>query len=190
MEIGDWVFHEAARQAEHWHHLRNETLVISINVSPAQFRSSNSVFNAWIDHLRDINLPGIFINVEITEGLILDASPTVTNGLLKFRDAGILVSLDDFGTGYSALSYLRKFNINFLKIDQSFVRNLSCSSSDMTLCEAIIVMAHKLGIKVIAEGVETTQQRDLLQAAGCDFAQGFLISHPVPAQELEKILLS
>jgi EAL domain-containing protein (putative c-di-GMP-specific phosphodiesterase class I) len=190
VEIGDWVFHEAARQAEHWHHLRNETLVISINVSPAQFRSSNSVFNAWIDHLRDINLPGIFINVEITEGLILDASPTVTNGLLKFRDAGILVSLDDFGTGYSALSYLRKFNINFLKIDQSFVRNLSCSSSDMTLCEAIIVMAHKLGIKVIAEGVETTQQRDLLQAAGCDFAQGFLISHPVPAQELEKILLS
>ncbi len=190
VEIGDWVFHEAARQAEHWHHLRNETLVISINVSPAQFRYSNSVFNAWIDHLRDINLPGIFINVEITEGLILDASPTVTNGLLKFRDAGILVSLDDFGTGYSALSYLRKFNINFLKIDQSFVRNLSCSSSDMTLCEAIIVMAHKLGIKVIAEGVETTQQRDLLQAAGCDFAQGFLISHPVPAQELEKILLS
>jgi len=188
--IGDWVFHEAAHQAEHWRHLRSEILVVSINVSPAQFRHSNTVFNAWFDHLRDIGLPGSFINAEITEGLILDASQTVTNSLLKFRDAGILVSLDDFGTGYSALSYLRKFNIDFLKIDQSFVRNLSCNSSDMTLCDAIIVMAHKLGLKVIAEGVETTQQRDLLRAAGCDFAQGFLISHPVSAQELEKILLS
>ncbi|MDD5271977.1 MAG: EAL domain-containing protein, partial [Methylovulum sp.] len=91
--------------------------------------------------------------------------------------------------GYSSLAYLKKFHIDYLKIDQSFVRNLHINSDDMTLCEAIIVMAHKLGITVIAEGIETTEQRDLLTAAGCDYAQGYLFSKPVPPDEFEKLFV-
>jgi len=128
--------------------------------------------------------------VEITEGLLLDTNIHITNQLLEFRDAGMQVSLDDFGTGYSSLSYLKKFDIDYLKIDRSFIMNLEVNSDDMALCEAIIVMAHKLGISVIAEGVETKEQCDLLAAAGCDFGQGYLFSRPVPSEEFEVLLKS
>ena len=97
------------------------------------------------------------------------------------------VALDDFCTGYSSLSYLKKFDIDYFKIDQTFIRNLASDSSDMALCEAMIVMAHKLGIKVIAEGVETEQQRNLLKQIECDYGQGYLFSRPVPAEEFEKL---
>jgi EAL domain-containing protein (putative c-di-GMP-specific phosphodiesterase class I) len=125
--------------------------------------------------------------VEITEGLMLDKNTIVSDKLLAFRDAGVQIAVDDFGTGYSALSYLKKFDVDFIKIDQSFIKNLSIYSEDMVLCEAIIVMAHKLGLKVIAEGVETIEQRDLLIAVGCDYGQGYLFSRPVPAGEFEKL---
>ncbi|HJV74934.1 MAG TPA: EAL domain-containing protein, partial [Noviherbaspirillum sp.] len=111
----------------------------------------------------------------------------VTQQLLAFRDRGVQVALDDFGTGYSSLAYLKKFDIDYLKIDQAFVRNLAPGSDDMALCEAMIVMAHKLGIKVIAEGVETEQQRALLAASKCDYGQGYLFSRPVPAEEFERL---
>ena len=105
------------------------------------------------------------------------------------REIGVMFALDDFGTGYSSLSYLKKFDIDYLKIDQVFVRNLENDHNDMALCEAIVIMAHKLGLKVIAEGVETAQQRDMLTVIGCDYAQGFLFSRPLPADEIEKVLL-
>jgi EAL domain-containing protein (putative c-di-GMP-specific phosphodiesterase class I) len=127
--------------------------------------------------------------VEITEGLLMDDRIEVQEKLLAFRDAGIQVSLDDFGTGYSAMSYLQRFDIDYLKIDQSFVRNMVKNPGDQAIAEAIIVMAHKLGLKVIAEGVETEQQRDMLHQAGCDYAQGFLFSKAIPADELEILLL-
>jgi EAL domain-containing protein (putative c-di-GMP-specific phosphodiesterase class I) len=139
-------------------------------------------------HLESLDLPGQSIVVEITEGLLLDTGVHVTDRLREFRDGGIKVSLDDFGTGYSSLSYLNKFNIDFLKIDQSFVHNLAPGSSNMALCEAIVVMAHKLGMKVVAEGIETEQQRDLLTKAGCDYGQGYLFSRPIPALEFEELL--
>ncbi len=113
---------------------------------------------------------------------------TLNQALLMFRDGGIQVSLDDFGTGYSSLSYLKKFDIDYLKIDRSFVKNLGLDSDDMVLCHAIIAMAHKLGLKVVAEGIETRQQRDLLRSAGCDYGQGYLFSKPVPASEFAEML--
>jgi len=109
---------------------------------------------------------------------------------LDLWDAGIEVALDDFGTGYSALSYLKKFDIDYLKIDQVFVRNLASDSTDLALCEAIIQMAHRLDIKVIAEGVETEEQREILKKAGCDFVQGYLYSIPLPASKLDELLRS
>jgi EAL domain-containing protein (putative c-di-GMP-specific phosphodiesterase class I) len=135
-----------------------------------------------------MGLPGESIVVEITEGLLLDSSDSVADQLLELRDAGIGVSLDDFGTGYSSLSYLQKFNIDFIKIDQSFVRHLIPACTDLALCKAIIVMAHELGIKVIAEGVETEQQRELLSAAGCDYAQGYLFARPLSAPDFEAFI--
>ena len=126
-----------------------------------------------------MGLPNNSIVVEITESLLLDASNHVTNQLATLRSDGFMIAIDDFGTGYSSLSYLKKFEIDYLKIDKSFISQLKSDSSDLALCEAIIVMAHKLGIKVIAEGVETEEQSKLLIGAGCDYAQGYLFSKPV-----------
>jgi diguanylate cyclase (GGDEF)-like protein/PAS domain S-box-containing protein len=188
VEIGDWVFREAASQAAHWRASHYAKFQISINVSPIQFGHKGANFKAWLEYMQELGLPGQSVVVEITEGLLMDAHASVTGQLLAFRDAGIRVSLDDFGTGYSSLSYLKKFHIDYLKIDQSFVHALESDSNDMALCEAIIVMAHKLGLKVIAEGVETEGQRNLLAAAGCDYGQGYLFSKPISSEEFETLL--
>ncbi len=185
IDIGNWVFMQAATQAKRWRASVHPNFQISINKSPAQFHHISTAHGAWLDHLKALGLPGAAIAVEITEGLLLDANSAVTVRLLELRDAGIQVSLDDFGTGYSSLSYLQKFEIDYIKIDQSFVRHLVAGSTDLALCKAIIVMAHELGMKVIAEGIETTGQRDLLVAAGCDFGQGYLFARPMPATDLE-----
>ncbi|MDD2768555.1 MAG: EAL domain-containing protein [Methylococcus sp.] len=182
--IGDWVFKEVVRQLSEWRSDIN-TFQISINRSPAQFRQKIQN-EEWHTHLENADLPGESIVAEITEGLLADIS--INEKLATLRSYGIQVALDDFGTGYSSLSYLKNFDIDYLKIDSSFVRSLTPGSKDMALCEALIVMAHKLGIKVIAEGVETPKQRDLLMTARCDYGQGYFFSKPVPAAELEKLL--
>jgi diguanylate cyclase (GGDEF)-like protein/PAS domain S-box-containing protein len=187
--IGDWVFKESARQLKLWRTLYNAGFQISVNVSPVQFGTAiGSSYKTWFSYLQELELPGQGMVIEITEGLLLDADAGVAEKLLEFRDAGIQAAIDDFGTGYSSLSYLKKFDIDYLKIDQSFVRDLETDPDDMALSEAIIVMAHKLGLKVIAEGVETEAQRKLLTEACCDYAQGYLFSQPVPAEEFEKLL--
>jgi diguanylate cyclase (GGDEF)-like protein len=206
VEIGDWVFQESARWMKRWNNqFANEIQTganqspmqipgccqISVNVSPVQFKIGNSVFaEEWLQQLQKLGFSGKNIVIEITEGLLLNAESDILKKLLKLRDAGIQVAIDDFGTGYSSLSYLKKFDIDYLKIDQSFVRNLETDPNDMALSEAIIVMAHTLGLKVIAEGVETEGQRKLLAAAGCDYAQGYLFSKPVPPEEFEALLKS
>ncbi|WP_432472609.1 EAL domain-containing protein [Amphritea sp. HPY] len=187
VDIGNWVFSEAIQQVANWQQ-QGIDIQVSINTSPVQFRSETCDQGLWFAQLAALNLEGSSVTIEITEGLLMEASKKVSHKLLGFRDAGVEVSLDDFGTGYSSLSYLKHFDIDYLKIDQSFVRNLQPDSDDHVLCEAIIVMAHKLGIKVIAEGVETEQQRELLVAAGCDYGQGYLFARPLPAQEFDLLL--
>ena len=186
-DIGNWVFHEAALQAKRWRASQQVAFQISVNKSTVELHNNDTKYESWLDHLQKLGLPGQSVVVEITEGLLLDVSDAINDKLRAFHDAGMQVSLDDFGTGYSSLSYLKKFDIDYLKIDQSFVKNLVPDSDDMALCEAIIVMAHKLGIKAIAEGIETEEQRNLLTAAGCDYGQGFLFSKPVPAEEFETL---
>ncbi len=181
-DIGDWIFKEAARMAKHWQAVGPNPIQISINKSPRQFLTGNT-HETWVDFLREIDLPGQCLSVEITEGLLLDDRPDLTNKLNQIRAAGMEISLDDFGTGYSALSYLKKFTIDYLKIDRSFVHGIATDVHDKTIAEAIIVMAHKLGIKVVAEGIETTAQRDLLVAAGCDYGQGYLFARPLAAAD-------
>ncbi|WP_296443516.1 EAL domain-containing protein [Rhodoferax sp. UBA5149] len=188
VDIGEWVFQQAAQQVQQWRVALNPHFQISVNKSPVQFHQSAKGNPPWGGQLRAMGLPGDSIVVEITEGLLLDTGASVANQLLALHDAGVQVSLDDFGTGYSSLSYLQKFDIDFIKIDQSFVRHLVAASTDLALCKAIIVMAHELGIKVIAEGVETAQQRDLLAAAGCDYAQGYLFARPMSAPDFEAFM--
>ncbi|USX26844.1 EAL domain-containing protein [Oxalobacteraceae bacterium OTU3CINTB1] len=189
-DIGEWVFRESAQWVRRWRSEHHPDFQVSINQSPLEFQREDGCYEGWIDHLRALDLPGQSLVVEITEGLLLDANTAVSNKLLQLRDAGIQVALDDFGTGYSSLSYLKKFDIDYLKIDRSFTRNLAADSSDMALSGAIIVMAHKLGLKVIAEGVETPEQRDLLAAAGCDYGQGYLFAKPMPADDFDAFLKS
>ncbi len=190
IEIGDWVFREAARQAKRWRDIHDPDFQISVNKSPVQFRNDGGPYRSWFSYLKDLDLRGQGIVIEITEGLLMNVEKNVTEKLLAFRDAGIQVSLDDFGTGYSSLSYLKKFDIDYLKIDQSFVSNMESDRDNLTLCESMILMAHKLGLQVIAEGVEQESQRVLLAEAGCDFAQGYLFSRPVSAEDFEVLLLA
>ena len=182
VDIGNWVFEQAARQSVLWRERYGKVIQISVNKSPIQFRDEGTGFAEWIALLSELNISDSGICIEITEGLLLDASMGVAEKLLAYRDAGVQVSLDDFGTGYSSLAYLKRFDIDYLKIDQSFTRNLTTDENDMSLCEAIIVMAHKLGMKVIAEGVETEAQRQLLLQVGCDYGQGYLFSRPALPQ--------
>jgi diguanylate cyclase (GGDEF)-like protein/PAS domain S-box-containing protein len=188
IDIGEWVFRESARWVQRWRQQHYAEFQVSLNQSPLEFQREGSAYQSWLQHLQSLALPGQSLVVEITEGLLLDASSAVSERLLQLRDAGIQVALDDFGTGYSSLSYLKKFDIDYLKIDRSFTRNLAPNSSDMALSEAIIVMAHKLGLKVIAEGVETPEQCALLAAAGCDYGQGYLFARPLPADQFDAFL--
>jgi diguanylate cyclase (GGDEF)-like protein/PAS domain S-box-containing protein len=190
-KIGDWVFRQSIEKAKHWSDRFSSDFQVSVNLSPVQFKLDNHLFiSEWESYLQKIELSGRNVVVEITEGLLLDAEPEVVDKLLWLRDAGIQVAIDDFGTGYSSLSYLKKFDIDYLKIDKSFVNNLERNTNDTALCDAIILMAHTLGLTVIAEGVETDEQKKILAGAGCDFAQGYLFSRPVPADEFEALLNS
>ncbi|MFN2120613.1 MAG: EAL domain-containing protein, partial [Anaerolineales bacterium] len=159
---------------------------VSVNKSPLQFEKT--IEPSWSDQLVALGLPGNSIIVEITEGSLLSKSKRIKQRLLEFRNTGIEVSIDDFGTGFSALSYLHQFDIDYLKIDRSFIADLTENTSNAALIEAIIVMAHKLGIKAIAEGVEAAGQRDLLRQFGCDYAQGYLYARPLPSHEFERLI--
>ena len=189
MPIGAFVLDQVGRQLATWKPLCKEGLQIGINVSPKQLQSTQaSVFDSLAECLKKHRLCGTDINIEITEGLLLNERAEVKQQLLAFQDAGIQVAIDDFGTGYSSLAYLKKFDIDYLKIDRSFVHQIRPDNDDMALCEAVIVMAHKLGLKVIAEGVETAEQMALLKSAGCDYGQGYLFARPLEADQFQALL--
>jgi diguanylate cyclase (GGDEF)-like protein/PAS domain S-box-containing protein len=187
-EIGDWVFKEAASRSQQWGARLGTPFQISVNKSPVQFLSRSAETN-WLQHLETLGLSGSSISVEITEGVLLNASSNVTDTLLQYRDAGIQVAIDDFGTGYSSMAYLRKFDIDYLKIDQSFIADMAFDAGDCAIVRSVVAMAHELGLKVIAEGIETPEQKALLIAAECDFGQGFLFSKPVSSIEFERVLM-
>lgn len=182
--LGDWVFREAARQLGEWRHTLAPAFSLSVNVSPRQLHASEQHVQDWLDWLHELALPAGSLTLEITEGVLLDADRATNAKMQELQAAGLQVSLDDFGTGYSSLSYLKRFTIDYLKIDRSFVNKLPDSDEDRVLCNAIIAMAHQLGIQVIAEGVETREQHDFLHQQGCDFGQGYWYARPMSAQAL------
>ncbi len=187
VDIGDWVFREAALAASRFSSQIGESFQVSVNVSPVQCHAMNGCHD-WLSCLGALGLNGQNVTLEITEGVLMGADPHISALLLDFRNAGINVAIDDFGIGYSSLSYLKRFDIDFLKIDQSFVRDMASNPSDLALVKTIIVMGRQLGLRVVAEGVESEEQCQLLKQAGCDFAQGYFFARPMSADDFADLL--
>jgi len=187
--IGDWVFTQAAAAALRLGNVLGMPFQVSINKSPLELSSPDSLPELdWLAFLERLGLDTSSIVIEITEGLLLQATPTVNERISLLRRAGIQFALDDFGTGYSSMSYLTNYNVDFLKIDQSFVNCGRDNTAGKAIAETMIILAHKLGLKVVAEGVELAEQHDWLRAAGCDFSQGFLYAYPLELDAFEDLL--
>jgi diguanylate cyclase (GGDEF)-like protein/PAS domain S-box-containing protein len=188
-ELGNWVFANAADWCQRWTALLGATFPICINKSPVQFRQHLRSMD-WLGYLDQLGLPHDAITVEITEGVLLDLSQDVLEKLHDLHAGGMKVSIDDFGTGYSSMSYLKQLDIDFLKIDRSFVAEVLHDRTTRIIAETIVYMAHKLDMQVVAEGVETQAQHDWLLGQGCDFGQGYHYSRPVPAGQFEAMLVA
>ena len=191
LPVGEWVLRASCKQARAWQAAGLQDIHIAVNLSTLQFKQpdfASLVLNILEENNLDPSLGAI--ELELTESLLMNNAAGAVETLVKLREAGIQFSIDDFGTGYSSLSYLKRFPISSLKIDQSFVRDLSINNEDEAIVAAIIALGRSLGLKVIAEGVETTAQLDLLRNKGCNEMQGYLFSRPVPAAEMTKLLQS
>ncbi|MCL1056668.1 EAL domain-containing protein [Shewanella gelidimarina] len=184
--MGEFILHRALRAAQTWQKVFNDNFRIAINLSPRQFRNPNLV-QLITDSVNQLGMRPEDLELEITEGVLLSGHAYTLDALMALSKAGFCISMDDFGTGYSSLSYLRTYPFQILKIDRSFIKDMNTDGTSKELIIATIEMAHALGIRVIAEGVETQEQLDELSFMMCDYAQGFLISKPVVFDDLLKI---
>ena len=175
-KLGEWVLGEACRMLA-----RTTIPWVAVNVSPVELKSRRFV-DRVIEQLRLLEIDPSRLQLEITEGVLLDTSEATEAGLTRLRAAGIRLALDDFGTGYSSPNYLRRYNVDKLKIDRSFVGQLGVSTDAEVIVRTIIDLARSLNMKVTAEGVATEQQRDYLMARGCHELQGYLLSEPLPLE--------
>jgi EAL domain-containing protein (putative c-di-GMP-specific phosphodiesterase class I) len=181
--IGDWVLHQACSDASRW----TGGLKVAVNLSAVQFKDAHLV--ATVEHaLRAACLPAHRLELEITESVLLEEREETLAMLHQLRDLGVRIALDDFGTGYSSLSYLRRFPFDKLKIDRSFIRELTHDQGSQAIVRTIIALASSLGMDTTAEGVETAEQRTLLRLTGCTELQGFLFSPPRERAEFERWL--
>ena len=185
--LGEWVVRTACRQAQLWRAAGLDPLTVSVNVSARQFEEKRLV-ERIAGALRDSGLPPSALDLEVTESLLMRDLNQAVERMRELKAMGVTLSIDDFGTGYSSLSALKSFPISTLKIDKSFVRDLASSSDDQAIALAVISLGHRLHLRVIAEGVETVEQRDFLRANDCDEMQGYLFSPPVPAERITEML--
>jgi diguanylate cyclase (GGDEF)-like protein/PAS domain S-box-containing protein len=186
-EIDDWVLKEVCNQIKRWKIEQQQTVPISINISAVHFMKPDWP-STVAKVIREADIHPGDLEFEITESLLLNNKKMVKNTIDSLKELGIKIALDDFGTGYSSLSYLTQFPFDVIKIDKSFIRNMDQSDRDLFIAKSIIYMAKGLQIKVVAEGVETIQQLEILQKEQCDEIQGYLFSHPVPTDEFKPIL--
>ncbi|WP_291994401.1 EAL domain-containing protein [Candidatus Accumulibacter sp. ACC003] len=190
VELGDWVLEHALQQLAEWRRKGFTSLQLAINVSPKEFDRSD-LPERLLQRLEAHAVPADALDVEITENLLMKDAEKNINIVTQLRNGGLRVSIDDFGTRYSSLNYLRRFPINSIKIDQSFVRDLNPHNDSSTaIIHAISCIARSFGLRVLAEGVESETQRQLLSGLACDDMQGFLFSRPLPADEFETFLRS
>jgi diguanylate cyclase (GGDEF)-like protein/PAS domain S-box-containing protein len=189
LPIGAWVLREACRQARSWLDQGLLAGTIAVNVSAMEFRDDNFL-QGLFEILDDTGLDPKYLELELTESVLMKRVESTASILQALRDRGVKIAIDDFGTGYSSLSYLRKFPVDALKIDQSFVRQISTSGDDTTIVAAIIAMARSLRLRVVAEGVETLEELEFLRANRCDEAQGFYVSRPISAERFAELLIT
>ena len=188
VDISNWVFQEVLNQIKTWRLKFKSDLQVKINTSPLLYLDDGALLKNWITLLHQSDIPSSAIGIEITENILMENLVEVSNVIDFLRAQKVQISIDDFGTGYSSFSYLKEFNIDYIKIDKSFVQGISDTNNDIALCAAILEMAKKLDILVIAEGIETKEQLDKLKSFGCDYGQGFYFHKPLPVDEFEKLL--
>lgn len=181
-QLGEWMLREACTASRRW-----SDLFIAVNLSPVQFRTPGFA-DRLIAIVRSRDVDPRRIELEVTEGLLLDDSDIVSDALKLLRSAGFRIALDDFGTGFSSLNYLRRFEVDKIKIDRSFVQHLGHTVDSTAIISAVLTLGHAMGLTVTAEGVETAAQCDFLEAAGCNAMQGYLFSRPLPAEELDHLI--
>jgi diguanylate cyclase (GGDEF)-like protein len=181
--IGEWVLRQACREAALW----PPAMTVAVNLSPAQFKSRN-LLPAIVAALAEASLPAGRLELEITESVLLQDTATTLATLRQLQDLGVTIAMDDFGTGYSSLSYLRSFPFDRIKIDQSFVRDLSANPESTAIIRAVVGLGSSLGIATTAEGVETLDQLERLRTEGCDAVQGYFFSQPRPASEIRGLI--
>jgi diguanylate cyclase (GGDEF)-like protein len=186
-QLGYWVIETACRRLRQWHHAGHEGITVSVNLSASQFHHMDLLETILCTLAANGLQPG-HLELEITESTIMENIDAASTIIRSLHDAGIRISVDDFGTGYSSLNQLKRFPINTVKIDRSFIRDLTSDADDAAIVSAIIGTAHNMGMKIIAEGVETTAQLELLRNLQCDAMQGFLFSPPVPHNEALELL--
>jgi EAL domain-containing protein (putative c-di-GMP-specific phosphodiesterase class I) len=189
LDIGEWVFREACAQNKAWQQAGYPPIPIAVNLSMRQIEQGD-LADIVNNILKETGLAPQWLELELTEGVFLHNMQHATAMLTKLRESGVVISIDDFGTGYSSLSKLRRLPIDTIKIDRSFVQNVTMDQDDASIVTAIIALAHKLSLNVIAEGVETQAQLDFLQALGCNQWQGYLCSKALPAEGFEALLLN
>ena len=188
LSIGKWVIETACKQLNEWKIAGKTNLSIAVNVSPKQFRQTDFV-ETVLSIITKYDMNRSKLKLELTEGMLVDNIEDIKSKMYKLKEIGISLSLDDFGTGYSSLNYLSKLPIDQLKIDQSFVRNMMKDKNDSAIVKTIISLGHSLGLSVIAEGVETTDQQRFLANHNCSLYQGYLFSKPLPIEEINKLFL-
>ena len=185
--IGEWTIAAVCKQIRNWQDQGYKASRVAINLSSRQFRD-NKLIDTIARILKDTGIASKYIALEITESMLADNIEQVTDTLEQLHAMGVHVSIDDFGTGYSSLSYLKKFPIDTLKIDRSFVRDIATDKNDYAIVNAIIAMAHSLGMDVVAEGIETEEQLNILRQQKCDYFQGYYFSKPITAPGIESML--
>jgi EAL domain-containing protein (putative c-di-GMP-specific phosphodiesterase class I) len=187
VHIGEWVMRTACMQLKAWNNAGYTDMLLAVNVASRQFH--DPLFLTTVQHV--ISSSGInpqHLELEITEGILLQYNEEILNTFVQLKKTGIKLAIDDFGTGYSSLGYLKRFPIDRLKIDQSFVRDLCADADDLAIVKAIIALARSLKLQVIAEGVETEAQLALLNSEGCDEYQGYFYARPMDAEAFTALL--
>ena len=188
LELGQWVMRTACMQLKAWQEKGYQPVRMAVNLAGRQLESGQ-IIDEIAQVLEETGISGDQLELEITESTIMEHAEEVIVTLEKIKEMGVMLAVDDFGTGYSSLSYLKRFPIDMLKIDRAFVSDITSDKVDADIVTTIITLAHSLGVKVIAEGVETDLQKEFLTREGCDYMQGYLLGKPVPADEFEALFL-
>ena len=185
--VGQWVLRTACAQNKMWQEQGFEPVTVSVNISAVQFRSPQLI-DTVARVLDETQLESRYLELELTESMFISNTEAAINTMYRLKDLGVSLSIDDFGSGYSSLSYLKRFPVDYLKIDRSFIKDIENSNKDAAITNAITVLAHSLNMKIVAEGVESQGQLDYLKSQGCQELQGFLFSRPISAQEVSELL--